>query len=394
VCLRPSSNHIDQLRLILETLGSPTEEQLGWMRGLDALRTLRALPPKRRVPWARLFPAANPDALDLLDRLLQFDPTRRITVAEALAHPYLADYADPADEPAAEPLPALDWAWDAKESVTRGELAGLMLAEMAHFRPGWGAAGPDAVRPRSGRMAALSTAAAAAATVAAANAAAAGGSTAPAAPVGGAGAAKQYASASAVAPGPYGPVAAPSAAPAPAIAVAAAAAAPPPAPPAAVGGATRSASDPGGLPPAHHAALSAAAPGAGAAAAAAVSGGGDSVHHQNAVASAAAHLGGGGAAGAALSSGSSALLLGALLGEMRGLRQDIISSVDRRLGEAETAMARRVEERVAAAVGPLASRLDRLERALGLYGAPGFLAASSASTSPTGSDHRHYSHHT
>jgi serine/threonine protein kinase len=37
-------------------------------------------------------------ALDLLERLLDFDPARRITVEQALSHPYLATYHDPEDE--------------------------------------------------------------------------------------------------------------------------------------------------------------------------------------------------------------------------------------------------------------------------------------------------------
>ncbi len=39
---------------------------------------------------------------DLLDRLLSFDPNRRVTVEEALAHGYLKSYYDPTDEPVAE----------------------------------------------------------------------------------------------------------------------------------------------------------------------------------------------------------------------------------------------------------------------------------------------------
>jgi serine/threonine protein kinase len=37
-------------------------------------------------------------ALDLLDKLLDFDPARRISVEEALGHPYLAQYHEPDDE--------------------------------------------------------------------------------------------------------------------------------------------------------------------------------------------------------------------------------------------------------------------------------------------------------
>ena len=38
-------------------------------------------------------------ALDLLERLLAFDPAQRITVEDALEHPYLAIWHDPNDEP-------------------------------------------------------------------------------------------------------------------------------------------------------------------------------------------------------------------------------------------------------------------------------------------------------
>src|SRR5271169_4647277 len=38
-------------------------------------------------------------ALDLLERLLAFDPAERITVEEALSNPYLSIWHDPSDEP-------------------------------------------------------------------------------------------------------------------------------------------------------------------------------------------------------------------------------------------------------------------------------------------------------
>jgi serine/threonine protein kinase len=37
-------------------------------------------------------------ALDLLEKLLQFDPSKRPTVEEALGHEYLKAYHDPTDE--------------------------------------------------------------------------------------------------------------------------------------------------------------------------------------------------------------------------------------------------------------------------------------------------------
>ena len=38
-----------------------------------------------------------------MEQMLDLDADTRITATEALAHPYLAQYADPTDEPTAEP---------------------------------------------------------------------------------------------------------------------------------------------------------------------------------------------------------------------------------------------------------------------------------------------------
>lgn len=42
-------------------------------------------------------------AIDLLEKTLELDADKRINAEEALAHPYLAQYADPSDEPISPP---------------------------------------------------------------------------------------------------------------------------------------------------------------------------------------------------------------------------------------------------------------------------------------------------
>ncbi|KAM5583919.1 hypothetical protein ABKV19_003677 [Rosa sericea] len=97
--LFPGKDHVHQMRLLTELLGTPTESDLGFVRNEDARRYIRQLPQHPRQQMVNLFPHVHPLAIDLVDRMLTFDPTKRITVEEALAHPYLERLHDVADEP-------------------------------------------------------------------------------------------------------------------------------------------------------------------------------------------------------------------------------------------------------------------------------------------------------
>jgi mitogen-activated protein kinase 7 len=92
-------DYVDQLNQILHILGTPNEETLSRIGSPRAQEYVRNLPYMAKKSFPSLFPNANPDALDLLDRMLAFDPSRRISVEAALEHPYLAIWHDASDEP-------------------------------------------------------------------------------------------------------------------------------------------------------------------------------------------------------------------------------------------------------------------------------------------------------
>ena len=117
-------DYVDQLNQILHFVGTPSEDTLRRVgsprvsalvaRSVtneiiltfplrlfpnQAQEYIRSLPIKPRIPFANLYPQANPLALDLLSRLLTFDPARRITCEEALNHPYLSVWHDPSQSP-------------------------------------------------------------------------------------------------------------------------------------------------------------------------------------------------------------------------------------------------------------------------------------------------------
>jgi serine/threonine protein kinase len=92
--LFPGDDYITQIGLIVDVLGSPTIEDLAFVQETAAVRFIRNIPPKPRVPWAHVsqLAHASPEAHDLLDKLLSFSPTKRVDALTALRHPYLKAY--------------------------------------------------------------------------------------------------------------------------------------------------------------------------------------------------------------------------------------------------------------------------------------------------------------
>uniref|UniRef100_A0A673UQH1 mitogen-activated protein kinase n=1 Tax=Suricata suricatta TaxID=37032 RepID=A0A673UQH1_SURSU len=130
----PGKHYLDQLNHILGILGSPSQEDLNCIINLKARNYLLSLPHKNKVPWNRLFPNADSKALDLLDKMLTFNPHKRIEVEQALAHPYLEQYYDPSDEPVAEAPFKFDMELD---DLPKEKLKELIFEETARFQPGY-----------------------------------------------------------------------------------------------------------------------------------------------------------------------------------------------------------------------------------------------------------------
>jgi len=123
-------DYVDQLNQILHFLGTPNEATLSRIGSPRAQEYVRNLPHMHKVPFQQLFPRANPDALDLLDKMLAFDPSARISVEEALQHRYLAIWHDASDEPNCPKL--FDFGFEVVEDVN--DMRTMILQEVHQFR--------------------------------------------------------------------------------------------------------------------------------------------------------------------------------------------------------------------------------------------------------------------
>ncbi|KZS98227.1 mitogen-activated protein kinase [Sistotremastrum niveocremeum HHB9708] len=134
--LFPGRDYHHQLTLILDVLGTPTLDEFYAITTRRSRDYIRALPFRKKKPFSQIFPNASPLAVDFLTKTLTFDPKKRLTVEEALAHPYLEAYHDPEDEPVAPPLDPEFFEFDLhKDDISREQLKQLLYDEILTFRP-------------------------------------------------------------------------------------------------------------------------------------------------------------------------------------------------------------------------------------------------------------------
>lgn len=130
--LFPGKDHVNQMGLLIELLGTPAESDIGFLSNENAKRYIRNLPFYPRQPLAKVFPHVNPLALDLIDKMLTFDPTKRITVEQALEHPYLAKLHDSADEPVCSRPFSFDFE---QEAVGQEQIKDMIYQEASSLNP-------------------------------------------------------------------------------------------------------------------------------------------------------------------------------------------------------------------------------------------------------------------
>ena len=127
--------HINQRIFLVRArsvIGTPDEEDIESIESEKARRYIASLPFKPPIPPERIFPNANPEAIQLLQRMLIFHPGKRITVEEALSHPYLASLHDPSDEPLAHAEFSFEFE---RMPLTKHALRELLTSEMLCFHP-------------------------------------------------------------------------------------------------------------------------------------------------------------------------------------------------------------------------------------------------------------------
>jgi mitogen-activated protein kinase 1/3 len=83
-------SHSDQLNVIFDVIGTPAEEEFSYVTDAKAIEYLKTFAPRKRIDFKQRYPAITPEALDLLNRMLVFNPFFRITISDCLNHTFLS----------------------------------------------------------------------------------------------------------------------------------------------------------------------------------------------------------------------------------------------------------------------------------------------------------------
>jgi len=113
--LYPGANTQHQLDLIIDLLGSPEGEELMKIPNEKCRAFIRSLPRAAGQPFSEAFLDMPPASQDFLARTLRWDPESRITVEEAIQHPYLENLHCPEDEPTREALDTSDFEFERRK---------------------------------------------------------------------------------------------------------------------------------------------------------------------------------------------------------------------------------------------------------------------------------------
>jgi len=128
--LFPADNNLDELQKIISVLGSPSEADLDFITDEKIKNFVLRLAKRTKQSFNLMFSNANPVALDLLGKMLTFNPKKRYTVEQCISHPYFEGLHDPEQEPTAEST--FDFSFD-KESLSKEKLRSMIYEQSLHF---------------------------------------------------------------------------------------------------------------------------------------------------------------------------------------------------------------------------------------------------------------------
>ena len=92
--LFPGNSTKNQIEKVLMWTGPPTKHDLEGLNTKFGKEMFEMLLKVKKINASEWFPNISPDCLNLISRMLEFNPEKRLKIEEVIQHPYLKDFFD------------------------------------------------------------------------------------------------------------------------------------------------------------------------------------------------------------------------------------------------------------------------------------------------------------
>ena len=122
----------DQLRMIFNVLGTPQDNMdISFISDSQAENYIQIFSNKSGTNLEEKYPNSSPDSIDLLLKMLTFNPYFRITVDECLNHPFFGSVRDLDKE--VEAPNEIAFSFENEGDLSEARLRELILDEVEYF---------------------------------------------------------------------------------------------------------------------------------------------------------------------------------------------------------------------------------------------------------------------
>lgn len=116
--------------MIFSLLGTPSDAEKSFVTDQKAIEYLESFKPQPRVDLKDKYPGCTPEAIDFLNKLLVFNPHFRMTLDEAIKHPFMDSVRT--DKTQNNFGSKIDFDFD-KEDLTNAQLRQLFINEIMMY---------------------------------------------------------------------------------------------------------------------------------------------------------------------------------------------------------------------------------------------------------------------
>jgi mitogen-activated protein kinase 1/3 len=122
------TNENDQLNIILEVIGTPSQQDLDELSNPRAVHYIKSFKRREKRNFKMMFPGSNDEEIEILEKMLVFSKSARSNIDQLLQHSYFESVRRPEFEVLAN-MPA-DFAFDRGQSLSIEDMKTIFVEQI------------------------------------------------------------------------------------------------------------------------------------------------------------------------------------------------------------------------------------------------------------------------